>query len=164
MSRATLVYISMFVLLGAGLWTVLAIGHGLTAPPDLSGYWQVKSPDEDLPFVGDGLELEQSGRYLRLRTAENFRADLKLVPPSDRMTGEPTIRFAGNGITLAIGGLPKANRATMRITGPADVSFDARRTVYQGKTLAKETPSATAPSTRPLTRAPTEAIDDAPER
>lgn len=165
MSKATIVYISMFILLGAGLSLVLAIGHGLTAPPDVSGYWTVTTRDADAPLLGDGLELEQSGKYLRLRTAENLRADLKLISKPDPVAGESTLRFEGGGMTLAVSGLPKRNRANFRITGPIDVSFKARRTLYEGKTLANAFLSTAqpAPTTRPLSLAPTDAID-APER
>jgi hypothetical protein len=165
MSRPTIVYLSMFLLLGAGLWAVLAIGHGLSATADVSGYWQVRPAGTEVPSVGDGLEIEQSGKYLRLRTADGTRADLKLIAPSptDDAKAPSVLRFAGGGVDLTIAGLPSTHRARMQLTaGGTDVSFDARRTVYQGRALAKDAPAARAnptPATQPLSASQTDTLD-----
>lgn len=160
MSRATIVYISMFVLLGAGLWAVLAFGARVRAPQDVSGYWQVRPAGSEAPFVGDGLDLEQSGKYLRVRTSGGYTADLKLVGSDEQQAVPPTIRFAGDGVELTLQTVPRSHRARIAVTGPFDVAFDARRVEYQGRTLAKEAPAAaTGPATQPLSASRTDEID-----
>jgi hypothetical protein len=68
MSRAYIVYILMFGLLGGGLWLILTLGQAVRAPDDLSGDWLVvwantPPPQSDEPT----LHVDQSGRFFMVK-------------------------------------------------------------------------------------------------
>ncbi|HEV8715178.1 MAG TPA: hypothetical protein VGX03_20400 [Candidatus Binatia bacterium] len=75
MSRSTLLYIGMLVLLGVGFEGIRRIGNTLTPPPHIAGQWSFSVPSSSSPScpllefaeAGKGsLQVGQSGRYLIL--------------------------------------------------------------------------------------------------
>jgi hypothetical protein len=74
MTRSTLLYLGMFVVLGGGLEVIRRVGNTLTPPRHIAGQWHLTaSPSFSscpmLEFAGAGkaeLFIEQSGRYLTL--------------------------------------------------------------------------------------------------
>jgi hypothetical protein len=147
MTRATTVYLSMFVVLGVGLWAVLALGARLQAPADLSGYWEVRPLGETVPPVGEGLTVEQSGKYARVRFETGRRLDLKLAELARQGQGQDetvTARFTNDRWTLTFEGKPAENTARVTVRGRGTATFEARRTV-SGAGAAVPEPEAPEP-------------------
>jgi len=121
-NRATLVYILMVVVCASGLWVIVRAGSHLKAPPDLSGEWVV-SASPVVAGLGDTMQVEQSGRYLRLTFAGGLVLDLKIVGD---FSGE-TLHFAGNAWKMTAT-LPRPGEAlAARLEGPTPAAFTARR-------------------------------------
>ncbi len=74
MTRSTLLYLGMLVLLGVGLEGIRRVGNTLTPPHHIAGQWYFSAPSSSsscplLEFAEAGkgsLQVEQSGRYLML--------------------------------------------------------------------------------------------------
>jgi hypothetical protein len=157
MNRASLVYIVMALCLVAGLWAILDFGSGLKAPPDLAGTWEIE-PDAAAVVapvtapLGRSVQLEQSGRFLRLHFESGRVADLKMV--ADHVaTGDGrtlhAIDFTGRGWALSAVGDPKEDLMRMELLGPVSLSFMARRTHRTYPDDEKEIRATTRPATRP---------------
>ena len=93
--RATSIYLTMILVLGAGIALVLRAGTGLRAPADLSGGWDVAwegTPPRDLGSKSH-LWIDQSGRYFVLTFDERLRLRLHLEDGAalapDRNATEP---------------------------------------------------------------------------
>ncbi len=104
LTNATAVYAIMLVVFAAGMWTILAYGSTLRAPPDLAGEWELTAEGNDAAKVLRAT-IEQSGRFARLRISgrqpyelEMPRADVRAV---GEMPGAP-IRLAGNGASVVL--------------------------------------------------------------
>jgi len=77
-SRSTLLYIGMLVLLGVGFEGIRRVGNTLTPPPHIAGRWSFAVPPSPpscplLEFAEAGkgsVQVEQSGRYLMLTFAD----------------------------------------------------------------------------------------------
>ena len=126
-SRATLVYVIMLVACVGGLWLILRLGSGLSAPPDLSGAWEIAPTNAGAPpnaDLGRTMVVEQSGRYLQVRFAGGLAADLRFT---DVSAAEPQpIRLVGREWRMTA-----VRRGTgelaVRLDGPQTAEFLARR-------------------------------------
>src|SRR5687768_3201406 len=158
MNRASLVYIVMALCLVAGLWAILSFGSGLKAPPDLAGTWEIE-PDAAAVVapvtapLGRSVELEQSGRFLRLHFESGRVADLKMV--ADHVaTGDGrtlhAIDFTGRGWAMSAVGNLEEDLMRMELLGPVSLSFMARRTQRTYPADEKQTRATTRPATRPV--------------
>ena len=74
MKQGTLLYLGMLLFLGSGFEVIRRHGNTLTAPHNIAGLWRLTLPSSadpcpilELGSTGEGeLQVEQSGRYLRL--------------------------------------------------------------------------------------------------
>ncbi|HEY7090134.1 MAG TPA: hypothetical protein VH518_18700 [Tepidisphaeraceae bacterium] len=98
MTRPTVVYVSMLVLFGAGLWAIISAGSILLrAPTDLSGQWELRPADaapaaEPVPML-----VEQSGIHFRIKVGDKAQS---LTLTSDRIdpaNKQPTVALEGDG-------------------------------------------------------------------
>ena len=117
MNRATLFYVVTVLGCAAGMWAVLAVGAGLSAPTDLSGEWLVTPGTSDASardLLGRRVTVSQSGRFLHFEFGGNSDSDsdsdlvldLKMVQegkPSDQ-AGAFQIILAGGGYRMTIRG------------------------------------------------------------
>src|SRR3954470_24742742 len=94
MSRSTVVYLVVLIVSAAAVTFILERGMMLTAPPDVSGEWQVGRVDASNPApdqkLGRKLVIEQSGRFARLSFQSGLLIDAKLHYDQ---TGGVTLRF-----------------------------------------------------------------------
>ena len=132
MNRGTAVYFLMFVALGVGLWAVLHAGARLDAPADLSGYWEVRGADDDgIDPVGKWIQLEQSGKYFRVRFEAGRRMDMKLVEQTRQNTADGRTvvsRLVGKRWTITIDANLDQETARVDLQGRATAEFRVRRT------------------------------------
>ena len=131
MNRGTIVYILMFIAAGVGLWAILGIGSRLRAPTDLSGRW-ITEANADVPaWVGDAMDVEQSGRYFRIRFAGGRAFDMKLA--EERLEdGQVELRLAGDGQQLVASGVPGKKRLRVSLSGAENVVLDLHREGSRG--------------------------------
>jgi hypothetical protein len=131
MNRAAVVYIVTLIACAAGLWLILRAGASLRAPLDLSGTWGVGGEDPNVPQVlGDKLEIEQSGRFVRLNFSRGMRVDLKLVGKfaPDAVSGRRLdMLFEGPRWKLSAFGAGTTGPLIFRLTGPEKHIFTATR-------------------------------------
>ncbi|MBI3304471.1 MAG: hypothetical protein HYZ72_20605 [Deltaproteobacteria bacterium] len=84
MTRSTLLYLGMLVLLGGGFEGIRRVGNTLTPPRHIAGTWHLTLPAAASPCpllefqgaVDASLQIEQSGRYLRLTFADAHHTQL----------------------------------------------------------------------------------------
>jgi hypothetical protein len=117
LSRSTIVYLVMLVVLVGGLWTVLAIGGHLDAPEDLAGTWTIQSAAGPVD-----LNVEQSGRYFELTFGKRPAVDLKRVGPTQGAT-----HLAGGKWTVDFAPGDSDETRVIHITGPTPIDGVARR-------------------------------------
>jgi hypothetical protein len=104
----------MIVVCVAGVWGILHAGSRLTTAPDLTGQW--------LTPTGTAVAIEQSGRFVRLRTgADPAAVSLDIVGDVGDV---PVLTARGPGGDHQIRRDPAAGRLT--ITGPT-INLDLRR-------------------------------------
>jgi hypothetical protein len=117
MSRSTVVYLVMLVVLVAGLWIVLEIGARLSPPEDLAGRWSVQSTGGPV-----GLIVEQSGRYFQLTFDRQKPIALHRVGP-----GDGPIHLAGGKWKVEIDGPAGSDDRTLHVSGPVPIDGPAHR-------------------------------------
>jgi len=147
MSRATAVYVVMFVCLIAGMWVVLAYGATLQAQPDLSGTWELANDVSlaGLPPLGHALRVEQSGQFIRFDFADGHALDLKIAGRREAVRGG-----RATNVVLLQGapwpkveaeGDPSGDALRLRFIGPSDnAETDAVRTARTYPTHKKNAP------------------------
>ncbi len=125
MSRATVVYLVMLVVLVGGLWGVLAIGATLSAPENLDGRWAAAGGSAVNTWKG--LTVEQSGQYFQLAFDDNPAAPTIGVT----MVGHPTdgpLTLARGPWHVTIDGTAGQDAVrTFRVDGPTPGTFTGRR-------------------------------------
>jgi hypothetical protein len=117
LSRSTIVYLVMIVVLVGGLWAVLAIGGRLDAPEDLAGTWSIQSAKGPVD-----LNVEQSGRYFELTFGKEPAVDLKRVGS----TQGPT-HLAGGKWTVDFAPGDSDDTRVIHVAGPTPIDGLARR-------------------------------------
>jgi hypothetical protein len=147
MRRATIVYICMFGLLIAGLWTILRIGNTLRPPHDLSGQWLVRpveaSPEsEPLP-----MEITQSGRFLTV----NFP---KIDPVKVKFKKE---EFDASGKVIAIHWESSTAKLLVRLPQPPKTPDEKVRYWFELEKPKRATWRARRLPATEVTAAPTDA-------
>jgi hypothetical protein len=145
-------YILMILVCGIGLTLILERGMELSAPPDLSGNWQVRGA-RAVAGLGDRVTVEQSGRYVRMTFAKGRQIDLKLAdagadaetPTTTATTRRrPALEFRGDDWTLAARGTVPAGPLECELRGPEPHTFTL---VRPGSRARSPAPATTAPST-----------------
>src|SRR5690349_6866637 len=105
MSRSTVVYIVVLIVSAAAVTFILQAGMRLTAPPDVSGEWQVGRVDAGSPApdttLGRKLVVEQSGQFTQLSFQSGLTLDAKL---QYEQSGGVTLRFRGKDWELTAEG------------------------------------------------------------
>ena len=130
MSRATLVYIFLLSVCAGGVYTIIRIGAGLHATPDLSGTWDIT--DAAKPAEGKGtatLTVEQSGRFVQVQFSDGLHLDLKADPPGPPdAEGTRKVRMAaGEWKLIARFENRDPTQAYFILDGPRRATFPARR-------------------------------------
>ena len=147
MSRATTVYVVMFVCLVVGLWVVLAYGATLRAQPDLSGTWELANDVSlaGLPSLGRTLRVEQSGQFIRFAFDQGHDLDLKVIGRREvvrngratnvvLLQGDPWPKVEAEGD-------PMTDALRVRFVGASDnAETDAVRTARTYATHKKDAP------------------------
>lgn len=106
MSRSTLLYVGMLLLLGVGFEGIRRVGNRLTPPPHIAGQWSLLVPSSSsscplLEFAEaekGSLRVDQSGRYLLLAFADvhHTRLHARLEDKELRGSGPSTVPCAAN--------------------------------------------------------------------
>jgi hypothetical protein len=152
MSRATLIYILVLAAAVGGVTLILNRGARLTAPPDVSGEWDVGRIDAASPApadtVGKRVFIEQSGRFVRMTFEKGLQLDAKLhFEPRPHQQGV-TLRFRANDWELTAEGTDANGPLICQLIGSQRYPFTLRRPVIEQPTsmpIAKATdPAATA--------------------
>ena len=118
MSKPTLIYLVMVVVLAGGLWAVLAVGKTLNAPADLAGKWLAH------PVEGDAaadMTVEQSGRYFQI-TLKGHRLDV-----SQKSETANHLQLTSGKSTLTFDGPLDGNQLTLTVTGDSAGVYIADR-------------------------------------
>jgi hypothetical protein len=116
MSRASVVYLVMIVVLVGGLWAILAIGGQLSAPEDLRGRWTPAGP-----AAWPGLTVEQSGRYFEL--SFDGTAPFGVTAGASGDGGPLTLDRGPWHVTVE----GETDVRTFRVAGPTAGTFTGRR-------------------------------------
>lgn len=147
MSRATIVYVLMLLLGVGGLWLILGAGSRLRAPTDLSGAWGVGSEDPTIPeTLGDTVNIEQSGRFVRLDFAKGLIIDVKLKDESlpDPVHGKLLdMIFEGPTWKMSALGEGRGGPLIVKLTGPQHHTFTIARNPL-GQSPREAVPTQTA--------------------
>lgn len=107
MSRSTLLYVGMLLLLGVGFEGIRRVGNTLTPPPHLAGQWSLFVPSSSSPACPllefaeaekGSVRVEQSGRYLILTFADvhHTRLHARLEDSELQGSGPSTVPCAAN--------------------------------------------------------------------
>ena len=117
MTRPTVIYVSMLVLFGAGLWAIISAGSILLrAPTDLSGQWELRPIGSAADASPRTMLVEQSGRYFRIRIDDRAHS-LRLV--SDKPERK-TLSLQGDGIQVVFQRqVAEGEQYTLQATGSA---------------------------------------------
>ncbi len=162
MSRATFGYVVALVVCVVGVFVILERGTKLTAPPDLSGEWQILDTGGTL---GETLIVHQSGQFIRLNFQGGLKLNVKMVSPvaadkSEAATSATTrrameMKFVGDGWTLTALGAGAEGPLICRLAGPEDEhhGFTVTRPILEEPTqpdpLADASPSNTVVADAP---------------
>lgn len=137
MSRASLVYVGMFLVLIAGLWVILRVGSLLAAPADLQGEWTMNWPGDGPADLPAKLSIQQSGVFAHatLGGASRLSGRLNKVRGATRVSGELASRDGHWRITLNpyAGG----DMLTGTLDAPTRASFTASRAAARSKPTAE---------------------------
>jgi hypothetical protein len=128
MSRSTVVYLVVLIVSATAVTFILQRGMMLTAPPDVSGEWQIgridasgAAPDGPL---GRKLVLEQSGRFVRLNFQSGLTIDAKLHYDK---AGGVTLRFRGKDWELTAEGKDTGGPFVCQLVGGERYPFTLSR-------------------------------------
>src|SRR5262245_54448055 len=113
MKQGTLLYLGMLLLLGGGFEVIRRLGTTLTPPRHIAGLWRLTPPSSSDPCpilewgsAGAGeLQVEQSGRYLRLIFPDTHHTTFRAYFSDDT--------FRGNGLSTH----PCASDTTVSLSG-----------------------------------------------
>jgi hypothetical protein len=138
MSRSTVIYLVVLIAAAAGVTLILRRGEGLTAPPDVSGEWEVGRVSADSPppeqSVGRKLVVEQSGRFVRLEFQNGMQLDAKLFfePAAGASASADrgvTLRFRGKDWELTAEGKNVKGPLVCQLMGKERIPFTLSRPV-----------------------------------
>src|SRR5262245_10606476 len=116
MNRATLIYVVMIAVFGAGLVAILRLGRGLSVPPDLAGKWQCE-PDEKV------MQIDQSGRFVVI-DLDGTRRSMRITQQEKQPDGRMRLKLDGHGESLQVTGAPHGDDAEFLLsTGSLQVNW-----------------------------------------
>jgi hypothetical protein len=131
-SRATVIYLLMLTLFGAGLWAILSAGSILLrAPEDLGGQWEIYATDstaDDEPLME--MSIEQSGKFIKL-TLQDRPLDLKLMRQTrskEHHSGSIRLELEGSNSSASFEGPSGGDEFRLSLDGPIRGTWLARRT------------------------------------
>ena len=128
-TNATAMYAIMLLVFACGMWAILVYGSTLQAQPDLAGEWEL-SPEGRGTQEPLRANIEQSGRYLRMKFADRT-LDMRIT------ASRPTIEMKGDGVTMRFDPSPSPNVFRVTIESPND-----GRRVYSGRIVTRTYPHA----------------------
>jgi hypothetical protein len=125
MKQGTLLYLGMVLLLGGGFEAIRRVGTTLTPPRHIAGLWRFtlfSSPDP-CPILavepaGEGeLQVEQSGRYLRLIFPDTHHTRLRAYFTDDAFQGSgPSPHSCAKGTMVSVSGRLTDNHLELILT------------------------------------------------
>jgi Kef-type K+ transport system membrane component KefB/nucleotide-binding universal stress UspA family protein len=118
MKRASLQYAWLIVAAAVALWITLSKGSQLIAPRDMSGAWELTSPDG----TSSELLIEQSGKYAQI-VLDSRRYQVELASPPQRTHGR--MHFLGARQSVIFD--PDGEGWKLRATGEIAGEFEARK-------------------------------------
>lgn len=147
MSKASGAYVTMFVLLIAGLWAIMHIGTRLQAPADLHGAWVVAWDDGGRAAPFNQLTIEQSGLFVDLiidnGDALNGRFIREPAPdthgPGNHLSGVARTRDGHWVISLRQS--PDGAQLLGTMTSPEARAFTARKAARESPPAAGALPA-----------------------
>ena len=146
MSKATTVYLGLFALLVVGLWLILSFGSKLTAPTDLSGNWELISPDAKSP--SGEMSIDQSGRYIQLTFDKGPQLSLHMVEDQPQR-----IVLKDEHWTITFESVAEADEYQVIAQGPQPGQWRTRKS--EAETAAQPAVVATTqPTSKPIATAP----------
>src|SRR5262245_26716593 len=113
MQQGTLLYLGMLLLLGSGFEVIRRLGNTLTAPRNIAGLWRLTLPSSadpcpilELGSAGEGeLQVEQSGRYLRLIFPDTHHTRFSAYFSDDVVQGSGlSTHSCASGTTVSLSG------------------------------------------------------------
>ena len=119
MRQGTLLYLGMLLLLGGGFEAIRRVGTTLTPPRHIAGLWRFtlsffpdSCPILELGSAGEGeLQVEQSGRYLRLIFPDTHHTRLRAYFTDDTLQGSgPSPHSCARGAMVSLSGRLTDNR------------------------------------------------------
>lgn len=125
MKQGTLLYLGMLLLLGGGFEAIRRVGTTLTPPRHIAGLWRftLSSSADPCPILelgpaGEGeLQVEQSGRYLRLIFPDTHHTRLRAYFTDDAFQGNgPSPHSCAMGTMVSVSGRLTDNRLELILT------------------------------------------------
>lgn len=154
MTRSTLLYLGMLVLLSVGFEGIRRVGNTLTPPPHIAGQWSLSAPSSSsscplLEFVEAGKEsvqVEQSGRYLMLTFSDIHHTQLHARLNDRQLHGSgPSQVTCAEGKWLYLTGRLHGGSLEIVLTPSQEMSSSAAPTLVllatQSPLVATRTPS-----------------------
>jgi len=131
MTRSTLLYGGMLILLGVGLEGIRRIGSTLTPPRHIAGTWRITAPSSSsscpiLDFRGapdTSLQVEQSGRYLTLTFTDVHSTRLSARFEDEKLQGSgPSPVSCARGTLVQVSGRLVDDRLEIVLTRASQTS------------------------------------------
>ena len=150
MIRGYIVYILMFVALGAGLWAVIGVGGSLQAPLEIAGTWNVRW-DTPSPTGGGHhgkMKIDQSGRYCTFHFDDARTIHMKIVDGTALGRGgsqSPLTRLVGGGFDMVLDSAAVADAMTVELTGSGQHRGLAERVNQPAERASGPSPTLVAP-------------------
>jgi hypothetical protein len=125
MKQGTLLYLGMLLLLGGGFEAIRRVGTTLTPPRHIAGLWRftLSSSADPCPILelgpaGEGeLQVEQSGRYLRLIFPDTHHTRFRAYLTDDTLQGSgPSPHSCARGAMVSLSGRLTDNRVELILT------------------------------------------------
>lgn len=125
MKKGTLLYLGMLLLFGSGLEVVRRLGNALTAPRNIAGVWHLTLPPvaDPCPILEAGskaegeLQVEQSGRYLRLLFPDAHHTKFRAYFRDGAFQGSGfSMHPCASGVPVSLSGGLADNRLDVALT------------------------------------------------
>ncbi len=154
MSRTTVIYVLVLLACAAGVYAIIDFGSSMTAPTDLTGIWDVGVDESaDKNALGAKMNIEQSGRFVRLNFDGGLKVDLKLVSQHRPAPPEQALQmsFQGSGWKLTAEGAGAEGPLVFHLVGPQEHKLTVTRHVVE---VTEANPPVTTETADAATHAP----------
>src|SRR5262245_25177688 len=125
MKQGTLLYLGMLLILGSGFEVIRRLGTTLTPPRHIAGPWRLALPSstDSCPLLEVGattegeLQVEQSGRYLRLIFPDTHHTKFRAYFSDDAFQGSGLSMYpCASGTPVSLSGRLTENRLEFVLT------------------------------------------------